>query len=211
MRVKRRRRFHFANSQRIGKNLVRFIRRNAAVIHSAARHDRQTVERNALARNHLPTRAIPFRFEVIARKHIARSRLNPIGIDSRQSSRVEPRGLRKLCSHEPFETFFVNTAARERVELNAARTEEKIALVALYADVSEQARKQRTVKHFERWLFGKLCFHVPAQVAQTFFQLPMQIAPFAQSQPIQKLLATGLHLLFVTAFLAQLYEKFPHV
>ena len=39
----------------------------------------------------------------------------------------------------------------------------------------------------------------------------MQISPLAQSQPVQKLFATGLHLLFVAALFAQLDEEFPHV
>ena len=60
-------------------------------------------------------------------------------------------------------------------------------------------------------LLRQLAVGVPVQFAQRLRQLPVQITPFAQPQPVEEFLATSLHLPLVTALFAQIDEEFPDV
>ena len=69
---------------------------NSAVADAPSRNDREAIERHTLRCNDLPAGTIPFRLEIILLQHIARCRFDPVRVDSRERSCVEPRGLSEL-------------------------------------------------------------------------------------------------------------------
>ena len=116
---------------------MRFHRRDAAVTNAATRNDGQAVQRHPFARNNLTTRAIPLRLEIVSRSDVARCRFNPVGIDSRQRAREQPRGLSKLSSDQPFQTLLIHAAAGKRIELDASCAEKMFTVIGLHANVAE--------------------------------------------------------------------------
>ncbi len=69
---------------------------------AAPRHQRESVELHALARDDLAALGVPVRLEVVARHAIAGDRLDPLRLDLRRAARVEPRRLDELGGEHPF-------------------------------------------------------------------------------------------------------------
>ncbi len=127
------------------EDLTRGLRIDGAERHAPARHERQSVELHALARDDLATTFVPARVEVVARHPLARHRLDPLGLDPRRAAREKPRRFDELGRQHPFRLLLREARAGVQEEADAARAGVAVGVAVQRADVADEAREQRHV------------------------------------------------------------------
>ncbi len=158
---------------------------DAAVGNTATRHERQSIERDALARDHFPAFRVPVRLEMLARDAIAGDRFDPLRLDLRRAPRIQPRGFDELGGQHPFRRLPGETGSRMQLEPDSARAEVGLTFGILDADVAEKSRQQRFVdgaisRRVDRR--RQPCFPFPALLGDFGGELRVHVAPFGEAK-----------------------------
>mmetsp|Transcript_59145 Transcript_59145/g.139251 ORF Transcript_59145/g.139251 Transcript_59145/m.139251 type:complete len:488 (-) Transcript_59145:706-2169(-) len=103
----------------------------------AVQHD--AVKRRALQRDDLGGLLLPVRLQQLGLDQVAGDRRQPLRLDVGETPAVEPRGVDQLGRDDPAPRLLAEVGARVAVELDAARAEVPVLIVALLADIAQQA------------------------------------------------------------------------
>jgi hypothetical protein len=177
------------------EDVARRRRVDGAVGHAPPRHQRQAVERDALARDHLAARGVPLGLEVIAGDPVAGDRLHPFRLDPRRAARVEPRGLGQLGGEDPLAALAREPGAGVEPEADPARALVRVAFLRAHADVAEQAGEQALVdRRVTRGVDRRRELRRPleAEVGDPGGELRVDVAPFGEPQIRDELRAAGI-------------------
>ena len=140
--------------------------------------DDDAVERRPLERDHLRRLLLPMRLEQLRLDEMAGELRQPARIDRGDAARVEARRLDQLGGDDPAPGLLRQARARMAPEADAARAEVRLVLVALDADVAEQAGEHRLVQ----LLVGRLAgVDAPAVLGDDRLQLRVDVAPLAHA------------------------------
>ncbi len=119
---------------------------------------------------------------------------NPLRLDRGEPTAKETRRIDQLGRHHPTPRLLGEVRARVAPELDAARAEIPILVIALAADVAQQPGQHRQMD----LLVGRRCaVELPAVLGHHGVQLTMDVAPLAHPARVDETLAQALLLLAV--------------
>ncbi len=152
----------------------------------APRHERQSVERDALERHHRTASGIPMRLTVGALDQVSRDPFDGFRLDPRRDPAKQPAGLHQVGDHDPARRLLGQHRTGSQHELAVAGAGIVAAVTVAQPDVGQQARGQRGV---DARRVGRLVGLGNADVPRDAPQLPDQILPLPDPQIVQELLA----------------------
>ena len=164
------------------------------IVHAPVVVDHDAVQRGPLERDHFGGLLLPVRLEQLLLQQVAGDAGYPLRLDRRQPAAVQPRGLHQLGGDQPARRLLAQVRARMAPELDAARAEVPLLVVALAADIAEQAGQHRQV---DLLVGGRRAVEPPAVLGDHGVQLRMDVAPLAHAPRTDELLAQPLLLLAV--------------
>ena len=156
------------------------------VMHAFLGVQQQAMQRAALVGRDLRGLFLPMRIEIMAFDQMRADFFQPLRLDARETAREQLMRLDQLARHHPFSAFFRQYRIRGDDELDAARAQILIAFHALHADVAEQAAEQSFVYLL---IAGGLLVFLHTHLGNLRVQLLVQLAPLAQAQRRQEILA----------------------
>ena len=189
------------------EHLARFGRIERPVVHAPARHQCESVERDALPRIDHAALGLPMRIEVMALDQMTGHTLDPFRLDLRHAARIQPRGLGEFGRHHPLRGCLLETRAGKNRALHTAPAEIGVALLGLETKIAQQAGEQRAMNLFvgrRRFVAGD------AEFGHQRVQLAVHVAPFAHAARRKKIILQVLGELAVRFLVLQrLFEPCP--
>ena len=126
--------------------------------------------------------------------------LQPLRLNGRDAPAKQTRGFHQFRRHDPAAGLLVQVRARVLVELDAARAQVPVFLVALGAHVAQQPGKHRQVQLL---VAGGLGVDLPLVLGDHREQLGVDVAPLAQAADADEVLAQQLLVLAVAEFVSR--------
>ncbi len=157
----------------------------------------QAVERGTLQRRDLRGLFLPMRVKQLLVQEMASHLLYPWRLNVGDATAKKARGFDQLRRHNPAPRFFAELGARVAVELDAARAQVPVVLVAFAANVAQQAAQHRQVQLL---VAGGSVIQMPALLAHHGVQLRMNVAPLAHAADVDKVVAQQAFVLAVGQF-----------
>ena len=184
---KRQRRFPIVAHQRLtNEDLARADRIDTVVIHAAVVVDHDAVERGAFQRHHLAGLLLPVRIQQLLAQQVTTHLFQPLRLDIGNAAAEQARGLHQLRAGNPAPGLLAQVRARMAPELDAARAQIPVFVLALDTDVAQQARQHALV---QLGVAGWRHIVLPALLARHRQQLAVDVAPFAHAAHVDEVLA----------------------
>ncbi|MBV6408575.1 MAG: hypothetical protein EFKGCFLK_02172 [Rhodocyclaceae bacterium] len=162
----------------------------------------------ALPGAHLAGLLLPVRVVDALPHQVGADLFQPFRLDPRQAARIEPRRLHQLGGDDPAAGFLRQRRTGMRPETDAARAEIVALLLALQAEVAEEARQQGLV----HLLVGRRLFVLaPAVFPGERVQLGVHLAPLAHAEITQEVPAAPVALLALRLVRPDLIEGLPQI
>ena len=174
-----------AHQRLADEDLARGMRIDLAEVDATVVVDDQAVERGPLQRRDLRGLLLPVRVQQLFLEQVAADLLDPLRLDGSDAPAEEPRCLDQLGRDDPAPGLLVQVGARVLVELDAARAQIPVFLVALGAHVAQQAREHREV---DLLVAGGGGVELPAVLGHHREQLGVDVAPLAQAADADEVL-----------------------
>ena len=175
--------------------------------------NREAVERTALEGDHLAAALLPVRFAPRASDEAAGRRLDPLGLDVGDASRVELRRLHDLRGEDPAARLLDAHGPGPNPELDPSGAvvgrHPPVGLNRLLADVAEKPGEERSVHLLER---GGSRIQAPAEFGRHRLELALDVAPLPQAAGREEAaLELGVELAVAFLLRASLFDPVPEL
>ena len=132
-----------AHQRLTDENLTGAGRVDRAIVAAAIVVDHQTIKRGPLQRRDPRGFFLPMRIEHLLLEQVGADLLEPLRLDGGHATPKQARGLDQLGRHNPAAGPLGQARAGMAVKLDATRAQVEVLLVALAANIAQQAREHR--------------------------------------------------------------------
>ena len=174
------------------QDFARQFRVARPVMHAPLGVQHQAMQSDALPGHDLPRPFLPVRLINMPADQVAADLLQPLRLDLRNAAGEQSRGFHQFGGNDPATGFLQQRRSGMNVEADAARTEIILVLLADQAYVAEQAGQQSLVNGL---VTRRDLILFPSMLVAKGHQLTMNIAPLAQTKPVDEVLPAPLTLL----------------
>ena len=183
--IARGRRRQRVGGKRIGdEHLARLDGRHASVVDAPLAAERETEQRDDLARRDLAALRIPERIVILELHEMRRDAQRPARIHLRDRAQILALGRDPLGRNEPARPLLPERRAREELRARVAHASIRRALLVLGDEVDESGEHGLV----DRAIVGRVLARAPAESLDELVQLRVHVVPLAQPRERQVVL-----------------------
>ena len=171
----------------------------AAWVHIAEVHppvvvDDDAVQRGTLQGHHFGRFFLPVRLQQLCLQQVPGHTRYPLRLDAGQATAIQLGGIHQFGTDQPAARLFAQVCTGVAPELDATGAQIPILVIALAADVAQQAGQHGQV---DLLVGGGTAVQAPALLSHHGVQLAVDVAPFPHSARVDKAVTQALLLLAV--------------